>query len=105
MKSVVNSGPTISVINQIELLSFTTREDHYQLLIDFIQDSTIIPLTSDIVEKSISIRRHYKTKLPDAIIAATAVVHSLTLITRNTTDFKNIYGLTILNPWETTTLV
>jgi len=39
-------------------------------------------------------------KLPDAIIAATAILYSLTLITRNTADFKDIIGLKIVNPFE-----
>ena len=38
-------------------------------------------------------------KLPDAIIAATALVYDLTLISRNVSDFKNIEGLKVLNPF------
>jgi toxin FitB len=34
----------------------------------------------------------------DALIAATALVHSLTLATRNTSDFRNM-GLRLVNPW------
>jgi predicted nucleic acid-binding protein len=36
----------------------------------------------------------------DALIAATALVHNLTLITRNTNDFAGM-GLTLFNPWDT----
>jgi predicted nucleic acid-binding protein len=39
-----------------------------------------------------------KTKLPDAIIAATALVNDLTIITRNIKDFDKIEGLEVLNP-------
>ncbi len=39
-------------------------------------------------------------KLPDAIIAATALVHGLTLITRNTKDFNRIEQLDVVNPIE-----
>lgn len=35
----------------------------------------------------------------DALIAATALVHGMTLVTRNIADFK-LTGVTILNPWE-----
>jgi predicted nucleic acid-binding protein len=35
----------------------------------------------------------------DALIAATALVHGLTLVTRNTADFAPM-GVPVLNPWE-----
>lgn len=36
----------------------------------------------------------------DALIAATARVHALTLVTRNTDDFKRA-GIELLDPWQT----
>jgi predicted nucleic acid-binding protein len=36
--------------------------------------------------------------VPDAQIAATALEHGLTLVTRNVKDFEGI-GVTIFNPW------
>ena len=35
----------------------------------------------------------------DALIAATALVHRLTMVTRNVSDFQSI-GLDLLNPWD-----
>jgi predicted nucleic acid-binding protein len=35
----------------------------------------------------------------DGLIAATALEHNLTLVTRNTKDFLNL-GLTLVDPWE-----
>lgn len=35
----------------------------------------------------------------DALIAATALVHGMTVVTRNVDDFKPT-GIAILNPWE-----
>ncbi len=37
---------------------------------------------------------------PDLIIAATAIEHGLTLVTRNTKDFAGLPELLLLNPWE-----
>lgn len=37
--------------------------------------------------------------VPDGQIAATALEHGLTLVTRNVRDFEGI-GLTVLNPWD-----
>lgn len=44
---------------------------------------------------------HIPNPLPemDALIAATAIVHDLTLVTRNTKDFQRT-GVRLLNPWE-----
>jgi predicted nucleic acid-binding protein len=36
----------------------------------------------------------------DALIGATAIVHGLTLVTRNTQDFALMDGLALFNPWE-----
>ena len=57
-------------------------------------------LSNDIADECIIIRKVHKTKLPDAIIAATALVNNLTLITRNISDFKNIEDLKVINPHE-----
>ena len=35
----------------------------------------------------------------DALIAATAIVHGMTVVTRNVADFQAT-GVTLLNPWE-----
>ena len=38
--------------------------------------------------------------IADGLIAATALEHGLTLVTRNVRDFMGL-GVTLLNPWET----
>ena len=42
--------------------------------------------------------RRSDTLLEDAMIAATAVVHQMTVVTRNTTDFKQ-FGVPLLDPF------
>jgi predicted nucleic acid-binding protein len=56
-------------------------------------------LDEDIKQETVSIRKNYRLKLPDAIIAASAQVNDLVLLTRNVDDFKNIKGLKIINPY------
>ncbi len=98
MNKVVDAVPHISVVTKIEVLGFNATDEHYKTLSDFINDSTIFDLTNEVVEASIEIRKKYKTKLPDAIIAATAQVYDLVLISRNISDFKNIEGLSVIDP-------
>lgn len=98
MNRIVDAIPNISVITKIEVLGFNASEEHAQLLFNFMEDATILDLTSSIVDVSIDIRKKSKTPLPDAIIAATAIVYDLVLITRNISDFKNIQGLNVINP-------
>lgn len=85
------------VINKIELLGFSKVE---QDLIDFVNCSNICPMDDDIVEKTIEVRRLYKIKLPDAVIAATALHYDFVLVTNNTKDFKSIKGVEVVNPHE-----
>jgi len=51
--------------------------------------------------KTADLRKKHVIKLPDAIIAATALIYELALISRNVSDFKNIEGLQLINPWDT----
>ncbi len=93
------SLPAISVVTEIELLCWnTTSIKDLQVIHNFLNDALIIELEKEIKFKTAEIRKAHKTKLPDAIIAATAIVYNLILISRNTADFKNIDGLTIIDP-------
>jgi len=59
----------------------------------------VINLDSNIVEEVIKIKQSKKIKLPDAIIAATAIQNNLQLLTANVSDFKGISKkLIITNP-------
>ncbi|WP_316825736.1 type II toxin-antitoxin system VapC family toxin [Pedobacter miscanthi] len=91
----------LSVISRMELLGWskmTERQLHE--LNGFISASHVYNLSEQIIQNTIKIRKSHKIKLPDAIIAATAITNNLTLITRNTSDFKKIVNLEILNPWD-----
>ena len=90
----------LSVITRIELLSWSdVSSRQLQILQNFIAVAIVYDLDEAIIIETIRIRKLYKIKLPDAIIAATALVNSLTLITRNISDFRRISELDILNPF------
>lgn len=90
----------ISVISQIELLSWTPpNPTDYVTVEQFVNDADIQPLTKDIISQTITLRKSLKIKLPDAIIAATALAHNFTLISRNVIDFKKVPTLKLLDPF------
>ncbi|QDW26772.1 type II toxin-antitoxin system VapC family toxin [Pedobacter sp. KBS0701] len=91
----------LSVISRIELLGWSKMTEHqFQQLSGFISASLVYDLSEEIIQNTIKIRKSHRIKLPDAIIAATAITNNLTLITRNTSDFKKIVNLQVLNPWD-----
>ena len=94
---IIDEEINISLITKIELLGFSNVK---QNLVDFVSCANVLALTDEVVSKTIELRRKYKRKLPDIIIAATAMVHNLTLSTRNVADFQNIDDLSVWNPWD-----
>ena len=100
LRNATLTGLTLSVITKIEILGFAFPTDDVQSKTErFISKSTILPLDDEIVEKTIEIRRTYKIKLPDALIAATAIVFDMTLLSRNDKDFTQIPELKYMNPF------
>jgi predicted nucleic acid-binding protein len=96
ISKIIDDDPSISVINKIELLSFSVAN---KVLTEFTEVATVIGLTDDVVNRTIALRKSHRIKLPDAIIAATALAYNYKLVTRDTNDFKNIKGLKVINPW------
>ena len=66
----------------------------------FTKKAFVIALDDDIVSQTIALRKKHKIKLADAIIAATALVFDLALITHDIADYKNIKGLQLVNSYE-----
>ncbi|MBU6362138.1 MAG: type II toxin-antitoxin system VapC family toxin [Chloroflexi bacterium] len=68
----------------------------------FFDAATILPLTQPILDQAVRLRQIKRMSLGDALVAATCLVHHLTLVTRNTADFDWIVGLKLLNPFDLT---
>ncbi len=87
----------VSVISQIEFLSFeklgASELNAFNKLIDRVK-VIYLDENEDILNKTIEIRQKYKLKLPDAIIAAKAIVNDATLITHDK-GFKKIQELKV----------
>jgi len=99
LNKIIDEEPIISIITKIETLGFNFKSwEEKNTMEFFIDNSHIININDYIVKTTITIRQNYRVKLPDAIIAATAIVYSLTLISRNSKDFKDIKGLNFIDP-------
>ncbi|MFT4092243.1 MAG: type II toxin-antitoxin system VapC family toxin [Niabella sp.] len=94
---LIDEAFNISFVNKIEILGHPSADEELKAFIDL---AAVFDLSDAIVEKTIQIRKQHKTKLGDALIAATALVEGLTLVTRNEDDFKKIEGIEIINPWK-----
>ena len=88
----------ISVITRIELLSWNTNQETIDLIEEFIGMSKEFGLTEEIIIKTAQMRRNIKIKLPDAVIATTAIVNDLILVSDNDKDFGKIPYLSYVNP-------
>lgn len=74
----------ISVISEIELLSYPSLiPEEEKVIKEFLSDTRIVNLTEDVKNKAIQLRRKYAIKLPDAIIASTALICRAEFITND----------------------
>jgi predicted nucleic acid-binding protein len=83
----------ISLITWMEVMVGAKKYHQEQRTRIALRSFNIIDVSHDIAERSVDLRQEYRMKLPDAIILATAQIHRLELITRNTKDFADIPGV------------
>ena len=91
----------ISIITYMETLGFNFQaSDEKDFVRKILSLFELVYIDKKIAEKVIEIRQNKRIKLPDAIIAATAIIKRCDLITRNTHDFKGIDNkLNVVNPF------
>lgn len=95
---LVIATPTIyfSVIAEIELLSFEKLTKKSELQIKkFLSGCQKVFLNQNIVNRSISLKKEYKIKVPDAIIAASAIELDTPLISADK-DLRKIKDLKLI---------
>jgi predicted nucleic acid-binding protein len=86
----------ISIITEIELFAFHGNNDaSIEILNDFIDSVTVLDIDKQIKATTIELRKTYKLKIPDTIIAASALSLSLPIITADK-SFKKIVGLDLI---------
>lgn len=91
----------ISVITKIELLSFSDLTVREEIRIKELLDNLeVIELSDEIIEETVKVRKQFKLKVPDAIIAASCLINKGILITRDHEGFRKVKNLKILNPFK-----
>ena len=100
IEAIFSSSFRVSIITKIEFLGWRKHTpEGYALAEDFVRSAEVYPLTDTIADCAINLRRMHGVKLPDAVIAATAIVHGCVLVTRNEQDFAGICSLETVNPF------
>jgi len=88
-----------SAVTRLEVLGFPGLIAADELgLRNLLGQLSEAPIDAAVIERAIEIRRSVRIKIPDALVAATALIYEANLVTRNTVDFKNIRGVSVLDP-------
>ena len=96
---IATYAPVVSAASYVEVLGYhKLSESEAALLRQFFSVTTMLPIDQDVLDQAVHLRRQHKMSLGDALIAATAMVHRLPLVTHNVADFDWIDGLAVLDP-------
>ncbi|MBI2441710.1 MAG: type II toxin-antitoxin system VapC family toxin [Lentisphaerae bacterium] len=89
----------VSVVSQMEVMVGCRNKTECDMLDRFLSRFRIISLNPPIANKAIELLRQFRLShgllIPDALIAATAIVFKAALATRNKRDYVFIAGLTV----------
>ncbi len=92
-----------AIITHTELFSGKSvweRRGAYSEVKDLFFRIAVLPMTEEISEKAGEIKAKFDLNIADAIIAATAILTNLELVTLNIKDFKKVENLKLLNIGE-----
>ena len=95
----IRESAFISVITRIEVLGYRHTAGSLLQAARLLATLDEVPLHEAVVQQTITLRQQHRIRLPDAVIAATALHLDFPLVTRNEQDFQNIDGLTVVNPF------
>lgn len=93
-------GVACSVITRLEVLGTRMLPDQRARAESLLSLFREVPIDDSTIQQAIALRSVTRIKSIDALIAATALLHDLTLITRNSKDFVAIAGLSLIDPFQ-----
>jgi len=84
-----------SALTELELFAYPNLSTEEESLIEeLLATISVIPVDSRIARLAALVRRDYRLKVPDSVIAATAMFTGSKLLTRNHRDFRKVSRLT-----------
>lgn len=96
---VFDRNNAISSITKVEVLGFPDLSTKDKTYFEHVMSRlNVLHINSPIIDKAIELKQEKKVGVQDAIIAATAWLYDIELVTRNSDDFKHINDITISNP-------
>lgn len=88
----------VSGITKLEVLGFhRLSESESYKFVAFFNAVTVLSLTDEVIKEAIRLRQQRKRSLGDSIIAATALIHKIPVLTHNTQDFLSVEGIEVIS--------
>lgn len=93
--------PVVSAVTLVEVLGYhKLKADEKKILESLFAELSVVYPSVEVFGKAIELRQQRSVSVSDALIAATAIFHNLTLATHNISDFDWIEGLNTVDPLE-----
>jgi predicted nucleic acid-binding protein len=97
---IAEHAPAVSAVSIVEVLGYHgLTDDEREGFEAFFGASRVLPVSEAVLGWAVRLRQQRRMSLGDALIAATALVHDLTLVTRNTHDFAWVPDLRLHDPF------
>jgi predicted nucleic acid-binding protein len=97
----LDNAPSASVVSKVEVLGYHNLKSAEKAELErFFSRLNVIYPTVEEFDRAIELRQRHAISLGDALIAATALYHGLTLATHNKKDFEWIKSLKVIDPMQ-----
>lgn len=93
--------PVVCAVTLVEVLGYhNLKAEEKDVLENLFAELSVIYPSAEVFQKAIELRQQRNVTLGNALIAATAIFHNLTLATHNLSDFDWADGLDSMDPLE-----
>ncbi len=99
-EQAIASGGAYPLISRLGILGYPLSSPKRQDAEEILQLFQELQIDDTVINQAIALRSSIRIKSIDALIASTALLHELTLVTRNTKDFEAIAGLSLVDPFQ-----